>query len=144
MTETKLLTVRITRRFDFPPERVFDAWLDPRLAGKFLFATPNGEMLRVDIDARVGGHFAIVERREGEEAGHYGTYVEIDRPRRLVFDFTVDLAAADPTRVTVEIVAVADGCELTLTHERVWGDYVERTQAGWSTILNALEDTLAI
>jgi uncharacterized protein YndB with AHSA1/START domain len=143
MNAQPLATVRVTRRFDFPPERVFGAWLDPRQAQKFLFATPGSEMVRVEIDARVNGRFTIVERRDGEEAGHYGTYLEIDPPRRLVFDFSVDLAAADPTRVTVEIVPVTGGCELTLTHERVWANYADRTRAGWTTILEGLADTLA-
>ena len=44
-------TIIITRRFDFSIERVFDAWLDPAKARQFLFATPTGQMVRVDIDA---------------------------------------------------------------------------------------------
>ena len=43
-------TLRVTHRFAHSPERVFDAWLDPAIAGKFLFATPDGEMVRVEID----------------------------------------------------------------------------------------------
>lgn len=30
--------IRITRRFDVPPERVFDAFLDVNTAKRFLFA----------------------------------------------------------------------------------------------------------
>ena len=69
-------------RFDFSIERVFDAWLDPAKASKFLFTTPTGKMVRVEIDARVGGSFNIT-RRDGEDVEHVGTYVEIDRARRL-------------------------------------------------------------
>ena len=29
------VVVRVSRRFDVAPERVFDAWLDPRSAGKW-------------------------------------------------------------------------------------------------------------
>ena len=55
MTAENPGTIVITRRFDFSIERVFDAWLDPAKASKFLFATPTGQLVRVDIDARVGG-----------------------------------------------------------------------------------------
>jgi len=139
----KSVNVRVTRRFEASAERVFDAFLDPATARKFLFATPTGKMVRVDIDPRVGGRFVIVERRDGEEAGHYGTYIEIERPRRLVFDFSVDAAMAEPTRVTIEIAARGSGCELTLTHEGVWADYRKRTEDGWTTILESLGAALA-
>lgn len=143
MSAKKPVTVQVSRRFDFPPERVFDAFLDPATARKFLFATPAGEMVRVEIDPRVGGRFVIVERRDGEEAEHYGTYIEIERPHRLVFDFSVNMASSDTTRVTIDIAPLATGCELTLTHEGVWADYRKRTEEGWTTILDGLGATLA-
>ena len=57
--------------------------------------------------------------RGSELAEHFGTYVEIDRPRRLVFDFGTSFEET-PTRITVTIVADGDGSLLTLLHEGVW------------------------
>lgn len=132
-------TVVVRRRFEAPPERVFDAWLDPARAAKFLFATPTGEIVKVEIDARVGGSFLVVDRRPDiGEAEHFGRYVEIDRPRRLAFDFALSKDMTDATRVTIDIRPVGEGCELTLTHEGVWQDYAERTEGGWTTILEGL------
>lgn len=134
------LSLRVSRHIDASPERVFDAWLDPALARRFLFATPTGEMTRVDIDPRVGGTFCIVERRGDEDAAHFGRYLEIDRPRRLVFVFSTEPDDTDGSRVTVEFTAAGDGCDITLLHEMSpeWADYAERTRQGWSTILDAL------
>ena len=70
--------------FDFPMERVFDASIDPAQAARFLFATPTGKMVHVEIDARVGGSFNFT-RRDGEDVEHVGTYVEMDRPRTTCF-----------------------------------------------------------
>lgn len=138
------VTVRVTRRFAASPERVFDAWLDPAKAGRFLFATPTGQMARVEIDARVGGSFVFVDRRDGQDAVHTGTYLEIDRPRRLVFTFSVDQHGRDGDRVTVEIVPVGTGCELTLTHEMraEFAEYARRAEDGWAGILDGLAGTL--
>ncbi len=41
----------------------------------------------VEIDARVGGGFAIHEQRGGILETHFGDYREIVRPRRIVFTF---------------------------------------------------------
>lgn len=134
--------VQVRRRYGYSPERVFDAWLDPKLAGRFLFATPTGTMVKVEIDARVGGRFNIVEHRDGQDAAHVGTYLEIDRPRRLVFSFGDNLAF-DATTVTVEITATPEGCELVLTHTGVGPEWTAQTTKGWAGILDTLVGVLA-
>jgi uncharacterized protein YndB with AHSA1/START domain len=146
-TPANPLVIVVTRRFEAPAERVYDAWLDPTSAGQWLFATPMGKMVRVEIDARVGGEFIVAEQRGDILAEHVGRYVAIDRPRRLVFLFSVT-KFSDPneqvSRVTIEIVPSAGGCELTLTHEidPKWAEYEERTRGGWTTILEKLNTML--
>ena len=139
MSAPVILTV--TRSFAVPAARVFDAWLDPADAARFLFATPDGEMIRCDIDARVGGEFTLTERRPAGDAEHRGRYVEIERPHRLVFLFSADPAGEGAwTRVTIEIAAAPGGCTLTLTHEMdpQWAAYEAQTRKGWTTILESL------
>ena len=143
MTSEAHPTVRVTHRFDASAERVFDAWLDPKSAGRWLFATAAGQMVRVDIDARVGGRFVLVDRRDGEDIEHCGEYLQIDRPRRLVFTFGVPKYSPEMTRVCIDIIPRDPGCELTLTHEGVLPDYTARTEAGWTGILAHLAEVLA-
>ena len=73
MTATNPVRAQVTRRFRAPAEDVFDAWLDPELARQW-FAPGLGEMTRVEIDARVGGIFWLVQRRGTKEAQHTGEY----------------------------------------------------------------------
>ena len=140
--ETKLNVVQVRRHFDASAERVFDAWLDTTRAGKFLFATSAGVMVRAEIDARVGGRFCFVDRRDGVDVEHVGTYLEIDRPRRLVFEFGVPQYSAELTRVSIDIAAIGGGCELTLTHQGVLPDFIDRTRQGWTGILEGLAGAL--
>ncbi len=143
MAGESLITVRVARRFTAAAERVFDAWLDPDTAGKWLYATPSGQMVRVEIDARVGGKFVFVDRRDGEDVEHTGEYLEIDRPRRLVFTFAVPKYSPVITRVTIDIAPADTGCELKLTHEGVLPEWASGTEAGWTGILEGLGRTLA-
>jgi hypothetical protein len=53
----------VSRRFTALPERLFDAWFDPKAVGTWLFATPGGVSNHVEIDARLGGGFAVHEQR---------------------------------------------------------------------------------
>jgi uncharacterized protein YndB with AHSA1/START domain len=143
MTAPVILT--ITRDFDAAPEAVFDAWLDPAKAGKFLFKTPDGEMRSVQIDARVGGRALIVERRASGDAHHRLEYQVIDRPHRLVFLFAADPAEeGEWTRVSIDIVAKGQGATLTLTHEMdpAWAAYEDQTRRGWTLILDTLATVL--
>ncbi len=145
MTTDSREPCRITRRFDAPPERVFDAWLDPETAGRFLFATEEGEMVRVEIDPRVGGRYSIVERRDGEDVEHTGEYLEVDRPRRLAFTLRVPKYSEGTDRVSVEIAAGAEtdggGCRLTLTHDTK-PEWAEQAEEGWSLVLGGLAEVL--
>lgn len=134
--------IRITRRFDLPPERVFDAWVDPAQAARWLFVTPTGRITRCEIDARAGGKFVIVDRREAGDIEHVGQYQEFDRPRRLVFTFTVPHYSPQETKVTLDLAPAGKGCELTLTHEHVLPEWAEATREGWGKLFDVLDQML--
>ena len=147
--------VRVAQRYSAPAERVFDAWLTPAQASRFLFRTRTGNVMQCEIQPEVGGGFTVIDRRpaaDGDESVfdvvHLGKYIEIDRPRRLVFDFSVlTFGSEDPTRVTVEIAPVSpQTCELTLTHDMGASEQArlmeETSRKGWTNMLALMEREL--
>lgn len=152
MSASTPIVVSVIRNFPVPRERVFDAWLDPALIEGWMFgaAVRNEEILHLRNDPRVGGRFSFLVQRGEQRIDHVGTYLELDRPRRLAFTWAAVLVGADEdvdeasSRVTIELIAAGDGCDLTLTHEMdpKWADYAERTRMGWTKMLGDLADAL--
>ncbi|CAN5222539.1 hypothetical protein BH09PSE1_BH09PSE1_18280 [soil metagenome] len=131
--------IRVEKTFRHPRARVFDAFVDPTRVGEWLFHTPGGVMEKTDYDPVPDGQFAIFERRGETLARHFGRFVEILRPERIVFDFRND-EDGEWTRVTAAFEAEGDGCHVVLTHDLAaeWAAYAERTVHGWTTILDGL------
>jgi uncharacterized protein YndB with AHSA1/START domain len=138
-------TIVVTQTIASPPEAAFDAWLDAAHAGAWLFATPTGRMVEVAMDPRVGGAFRIVDRRDGEDVAHVGTYLELEPPSRLVFEFGVPKYSGARDRVMVAIASRGLGSEVTLTHTLTPGmeEWAESVRQGWTGILAGLAAVLS-
>jgi len=136
-----------TGLFSTSPERVFDAFLDPKMIGQFMFGpgVRDEEIVSLTNDPRVGGSFSYVVRRQGEEIDHTGEYTEIKRPGHLVFTWMIrQEASGDKSRVIIDIAPIIDGCELTLTHEMPsgWEDFIEQSKMAWGKMLDKLTEIL--
>jgi len=149
------VVIRVSHRYSAPAERVFDAWLNPTQASRFLFRTRTGNVMQCEITPEVGGGFTVIDRRpaaDGDESVfdvvHLGKYIELDRPRRIVFDFSVLMfGSEDPTRVTVDIAPITPlACELTISHDMGSGEHARMVEAssrkGWENMLALIEREL--
>jgi len=88
--------LRIEETFDFPRDRVFDAWTRPELLARWF--APHGCTLHVErLDIRPGGgfHFCIRNPAFGE-CWTIGTYLEVVRPQLLVYTSRIADAAGAP------------------------------------------------
>ena len=137
---TRAVTVRVSRQFSATIDCVFETWLDPVTAGSFLFATAAGEVVRAEIDARVGGRFRFVRRENGTEVRRTGEYISIDRPHLLAFSLSDNTRTPTDDRVIIEFASVGPGSLLVLTHEMGLEKYAERhrVESEWNRRLGML------
>jgi uncharacterized protein YndB with AHSA1/START domain len=137
------LTVNITKTVHAPIEQVFDAWLNPELLTRFILPAPGMPQPEVENDPREGGRFTIVMHVGDDRIPHTGSYLELDRPRRLRFSWespystddstvTLDFAEIDSTTTRVELTHVK------FLHEEARSDH----EGGWGNILDRLNELL--
>ncbi len=75
----------MTRVFDAPRSRLFDAWTKPELLQRWLGVRGGWSMVICEVDLRVGSAYRFVWRGpDGTEMGMSGVYREVVPPQRLV------------------------------------------------------------
>jgi uncharacterized protein YndB with AHSA1/START domain len=136
--------VQIRRRMRAPAEQIFDLWTKPDLMVRWMSPFPGTVDCKASCDLRPGGTFSLVMLSKEASREVSGTYVEIDRPRKLVFTWIGPLTNNVNTLVTVELNPLGDETDLVLTHERLpTSAIVEGHTSGWGHILDHLADAVA-
>ncbi len=143
-TTTDDLTLTTSRQIKAPARRLYDAWLDPKIAGRFLTACDGVAATDIAIDPRVGGSFHVV-MPTGDGAGilHSGEYLELEPGRKIVF--TWNSQHVNPGTVVTITFREADGVtEVVLTHVK-FADKAKRDGhlKGWTMILDTYARTVA-
>jgi uncharacterized protein YndB with AHSA1/START domain len=134
--------VRVTRRLAAAREHVFDAFTVPALRRRWWAARQGDACTLCEIDARVGGSYRINMISKNSEFITVGTFLEVDRPQRLVFTWSWEVPAGGPENsvVTIDLEALAPTLtELTLAHDRLATDELRAMHAeGWGLCLDRL------
>jgi uncharacterized protein YndB with AHSA1/START domain len=133
----------VRRRFDAAPEKVFAAFAEARLVGRWLSPSPEITLTVLRFDFHVGGAYRFAYRLpEGETVIVGGTYRSIEAPSTIVFSWIIeppDAHAGIESEVTVTITPDAGGAELLIRHEKFTRiDAVERHAEGWRGALDQL------
>lgn len=77
--------IAMTRLFDAPRNLVFEAFIRPELIRRWLCGPPPWTMVVCEFDARPGGLYRYVWRKDdGTEMGMGGVVQEVVAPERLV------------------------------------------------------------
>jgi Uncharacterized conserved protein len=85
MMSTKTYELTITRLIDAPPEKVYQAWIDPDMIKEWFCPRP-WRVTQATIDARVGGSSSmIMSGPNGEQFPNNGVFLEVIPGKKLVF-----------------------------------------------------------
>jgi uncharacterized protein YndB with AHSA1/START domain len=115
-------TLVVTSAFPATPDRVWRLWADPRQLERWWGPDPYPATV-VDHDLRPGGHVSyFMTGPEGDQHKGYWRVIEVDPPRRLVFEdgFADDGGAPNDdlpvsrAEVTIETID-ADRTRMTIT-----------------------------
>jgi len=136
-------TVRVTRRLSALPDDVFLAWIDPEKVRRW-FGGLDGLITRSpEIDPRPGGQFRIgIDGPESRLIYAVGTFLEVDRPRRLRFTWAWEGLPMETghSLVTIDFFAMGVATDLVITHERNPSEEVASFhQFGWTMSVDRME-----
>ena len=133
--------LKVERRFDAPPEAVFDAFIDPDVQ-KELYADEPDWVVESACDLRVGGQWTISFGPPGSEpARETSVFQEIDRPRRLVCSSTMTMpdGSSVDTGLLVTFEEEDGGTRMTILQSGFATDRLRDDFAGgWPSILDGL------
>ena len=150
-TDIQSYTLSLTRDFNAPREKVFQAWTDPDIL-KNWFGPKGVTTESAQIDLRVGGKYQFSLRLpDGQIATHQGVYREIDPPNKLVFTGVLDGQGCEgsaglyaETVITLEFQDTGSATRLTLTHDFLPTEASKESHSfGWNGSFERLVEVLA-
>jgi len=139
------LKVNVEKIIHAPIEKVFDAWLDPKIMSKFMMGMPEMPESDVENDPREGGSFTIIMHYRGEKLPHTGKYLEISRPDKLVFTWVSHHSVIENSTVTLNFTKVDDSkTNVALTHVKFIDEEMRSAhEGGWGCILDKLDEVMS-
>ena len=142
-------SVTLERTYNATPERLYEAWTDPKLFARWL---APGPMMKVELptyEARKGGRFRIEMTgpgRDGKESTfvYEGTFDDLVPRERVVMTWQVAAAEESypPSVVTATFTPVEGGTRMRLTQDVPSEDFAKGAAAGWSYAFEQLANVL--
>jgi uncharacterized protein YndB with AHSA1/START domain len=126
------------------PDVVYDEWLDADALTEWMCPYP-ARATKIELDPRIGGHLRIDIDDGGLMFYVTGRYLNLDRPRRLVFTWKCSLWAPSDrdSVVTVTLEPQDDRHTLmTIHHALLPPELIGDHQRGWTRIAEQLDDIL--
>ncbi|MCE9597550.1 MAG: SRPBCC domain-containing protein [Spirochaetia bacterium] len=137
--------LRIEKRINAEPARLFRAWLEAKDFTRWFFS--GVQLGEVNLDPRPGGKFRIEMVVKGRIEPHEGEYHTIEEHSKIVFTWRSFATGGRDTLVTILFAALPvderskkPSTLITLIHERLQDEAaIKGHNTGWSNILDGLE-----
>ncbi len=142
----------VKRLFSAPIERVFDAWTKAEVLANW-FGPEGFYVSQSKVDLSVGGEYKIeINSSDGNKIKHFGRYIEITKPHKLVFTWMLEdqsckgsAGLCAETLVSIEFKHVEQATQIILTHERLPNKQAyDGHEFGWNSSLNSLATYLRV
>lgn len=132
-------SLTLVKKLRAPPSRVWEAWTQPAQMMRW-FGPHHTHVEDAEVDLREGGGFRVALREDnGARHEAIGGYTTVEPERRLVFRWNWASTPERVSRVTVELRVIAEGTEITLTHDRFAdAETAKRHTRGWTESLERL------
>jgi uncharacterized protein YndB with AHSA1/START domain len=136
------LTIEEEIHIAAPPERVFQALVDPGQLAQWWGQKGMYRSKRWTTDVRPGGKWRSegTGERDGQEYQYevYGEYLQVDPPRLLEFTWSPSWAGPMNTVVRMELTPSGEGTLLRLRHSGFTSATQVQSHRGWPQVLGWL------
>lgn len=103
--------LRFDRRFEGPPELIFSFWTEPALMEKWFGSSHGFQAKLVELDARPGGRWRILNRKGDVTEHPHGVFHEVAPASRLVYSYRFEGTDFHST-ISVELSPDGDGTRM--------------------------------
>lgn len=133
-TLAKAVEIILERTIPAPPNKVFDAWLDPKVPG-----TLWHEHDKLIFNPQVDGLWYLLSLAHPPEGTHhYERFTEVNRPRLIRHSWVSRKTLGEESMVTVTFEKKGEGTLLTLSHSGLPNETMANAhEEGWNSILDA-------
>ena len=137
-------SLTIKRRFNAPPEKVFQAWTDPEKVKRWM-GPGEVNVLATEGNARTGGRFRwLMQAPNGEQHDVSGVYREVIANEKLVFTWAWKSTPERESLVTLTFKPDGSGTLFRLTHEQFFDETARDSHnKGWTSAMDKLGEYLS-
>jgi uncharacterized protein YndB with AHSA1/START domain len=142
-TKPETLSLLMSRQYDSPPEKVFQAWTDPEIVRQW-WGNPGYRVTTIEIDLRVGGRYRWGLHHLETKKDHIvsGEYLEIVPNSKIVCTWqweSMDYA----NELILDFKPNENGCELTLNHVKFLDEALrDDHKKGWTGCFDRIGNIL--